>query len=304
MRTPFARSFGPLCLAMASSTFALPTSASLSSSTISQVKSNLASSSSDTWVSGAQTIALLEYDFPTLSVFSPVNLTTILTSDVTPIPVSTNEIIAGWWALRPADSVQLVEVSGGAAGDPASLGVAWMLAALTDGGMELKLQYAEAIEEEIDFLLETVPRTTDGAISMRGPGDAVQLWADFIYQVPPTLAYYGQFTSNTSFLLEACNQCSLYRTYLQDPTTSLWQHIVLGSYQDYGLWGTGNAWAAAGMARVLATMQNGTYAEHLRLPDFRPRHLDQRDPLRRLLANKPHDEPLAELLPRNWFEVR
>jgi hypothetical protein len=39
--------------------------------------------------------------------------------------------------------------------------------------------------------------------------------------------------------------------------------IVLGSWQDNGLWNTGNGWAAAGMIRVAATIMNGPYATEL-----------------------------------------
>jgi hypothetical protein len=38
---------------------------------------------------------------------------------------------------------------------------------------------------------------------------------------------------------EAYNQISLYRDELRDPGTSLWKHIVFGSFQDLGLWATG-----------------------------------------------------------------
>lgn len=88
-------------------------------------------------------------------------------------------------------------------------------------------------------------------------------------------------TNNATLIQLAYDQCRLYRTALRDPSTGLWQHIVLGSWQDYGIWGTGehstltqkdwtwahplwthagNAWAAAGMIRVLATIQNSPFA--------------------------------------------
>lgn len=63
-------------------------------------------------------------------------------------------------------------VSGGAAADPASLGVAWMLAART----EKKASYDQVVEDELDFLLNTVYKTDDGAISMRPTSEPVQLW--------------------------------------------------------------------------------------------------------------------------------
>lgn len=61
----------------------------------------------------------------------------------------------------------------------------------------------------------------------------------FADMVPPFLAYYGATSGDFSAVLEAYNQCKLYRTALQDPTTSLWKHIILGSWNDVGLWATG-----------------------------------------------------------------
>ena len=86
---------------------------------------------------------------------------------------------------------------------------------------------------------------------------------------PPFLAYYGVATNNASLLEEAVNQCLLYREILQANTTAsmaspptthpllasgLWTHILGPVNNDPGIWSTGNAWAAAGMMRVLATL--------------------------------------------------
>jgi rhamnogalacturonyl hydrolase YesR len=48
------------------------------------------------------------------------------------------------------------------------------------------------------------------------------------------------------------------------PTRNLWRHVVLGNWQDTGFWSTGNGWAAAGMLRVLGTIQNSRFATSLR----------------------------------------
>lgn len=94
--------------------------------------------------------------------------------------------------------------------------------------------------------------------------------------VPPTLAYWAVQTSNATLLDMAVEQCTLYHDVLgiehrpaagRNTTRDgspcraggLWQHIrgePPGDNQDAGLWSTGNAWAAAGMARVLATAQH------------------------------------------------
>ena len=68
----------------------------------------------------------------------------------------------------------LMDVNGGAAGDPPSIGVAVLLANWTGRGAADGLDYAGAAQEQLEFLLEKVPRTDDGAISHRT--EQVQLW--------------------------------------------------------------------------------------------------------------------------------
>ena len=64
--------------------------------------------------------------------------------------------------------------------------------------------------------------------------------SDFIYMVPPFLAYYGVATQNRSLLEEAHTQISLYRNYLRDNSTGMWKHVLLGSADnDPGFWSTG-----------------------------------------------------------------
>lgn len=74
---------------------------------------------------------------------------------------------------------------------------------------------------------------------------------------PPFLAYYGAATKNASLLKTAVTQCGLYRDVLQTrngTSRGLWTHIDGPLHYDPGHWSTGNAWAAAGMTRVLATV--------------------------------------------------
>lgn len=64
--------------------------------------------------------------------------------------------------------------------------------------------------------------------------------SDFVYMVPPFLAYYGVTTRNRTMLLEGYNQIKLYRNYLRDPNQSMWMHVLLGpSGNDPGFWSTG-----------------------------------------------------------------
>ena len=147
----------------------------------------------------------------------------------------------------------------GSAADPASIGMCVLLANWTkqDAG---QIDYAGAVKDQLDYLFQDVPMTSDGAISHRV--SQVQLWlvvsnyiipqppffhydvfsprSDFIYMVPPFLAYYGVITRNRTLLSESYKQIELYRNYLFDPTESLWRHVLLGlTENDEGFWSTG-----------------------------------------------------------------
>lgn len=105
--------------------------------------------------------------------------------------------------------------------------------------------------------------------------------ADFVYMVPPFIAYYGALEGGyaaQALLQVAYDQCRLYRDALRDPS-GLWRHIALGNWTDDTHWATGayfvmkrsnpkltrhegNAWAAAGMVRVLQTLNHSSEAQH------------------------------------------
>lgn len=78
--------------------------------------------------------------------------------------------------------------------------------------------------------------------------------ADFMYMVPPFLAYYGVMSNNVSLLEEAVTQCKLYQKYLSSESSGALRHIVLGDWQDNGLWATGNGWAAAGGLSAITSL--------------------------------------------------
>ena len=96
----------------------------------------------------------------------------------------------------------------------------------------------------------------------------MQLWSDFIYMAPPFIAYYGALESGSrgkSLLQTAYEQVKLYREVLFDQDVGLWRHIALGQGTDPTHWATGNAWAVAGMLRVLATIQRSSAVESMTL---------------------------------------
>ena len=79
-----------------------------------------------------------------------------------------------------------------------------------------------------------------------------------MYMVPPFLAYYAADKDDADLLQESVRQCGLYRQILQasdaGDLAGVWTHISDPESTDTGYWSTGNAWAAAGMTRVLATV--------------------------------------------------
>jgi rhamnogalacturonyl hydrolase YesR len=125
--------------------------------------------------------------------------------------------------------------------------------------------YRVAAEEQLKYLLKVAPRASNGAISQRE--SQVQLWSDYVYMAPPFIAYYGALKcghEGRSLLQTAYEQVKLYREVLFDRDVGLWRHIALGEGTDPTHWGTGNAWAAAGALRVLATIQGSSAAESMK----------------------------------------
>ncbi|KAG6919278.1 hypothetical protein DXG01_007410 [Tephrocybe rancida] len=210
------------------------------------------------WELGTAAEALTELSWPALSVFQPSAFPppqhlngTLNASDVLEIAVRTV-------SNKPASSLSLIAEQGSAA-DPASIGVAVLLANWTRSDPSTTV-FASAASGQLEQLLHHVPRSDKGAISHRQ--DEVQLWADFVYMVPPFIAYYGvlQGGSEGRALMQiAYDQCRLYRDALKDES-GLWRHVTLGDWQDDSHWGTGNAWAAAGMLRVLQSLNHSSDA--------------------------------------------
>jgi hypothetical protein len=65
--------------------------------------------------------------------------------------------------------------------------------------------------------------------------------SDFVYMVPPFLAYYGVIFRDVTVLFKAYYQIKLYRSYLMDTTSNgLWGHVLLGGGAEcQGHWSTG-----------------------------------------------------------------
>ncbi|KAG8949857.1 hypothetical protein FRC04_008160 [Tulasnella sp. 424] len=216
-------------------------------------------SSLKSWELGTLSEAFLEIDWPQVSVFGergvPPPRGATGKNNVSTVLELANYAIA----IRPKGTLTLFV--DGAVGDPASLGVAVLLANWTQASRpdEAGNNYNTPLRQQMDYLLNGAPRTDDGAISHRS--ERVQLWSDFIYMAPPFIAYYGALNQpnvNQSLLTEAYTQIKLYRNYLFDDDPGLWRHITMGNFQDDGHWSTGNGWVSAGIMRVLCTINQTT----------------------------------------------
>ncbi|KAJ7285820.1 glycoside hydrolase family 105 protein [Mycena rebaudengoi] len=257
------------CLALALTLFHGVTGQSLSASDVDTVTSRLQESALLSWELGTRAQALLELNAPDFSVFTTklppaTTVPSNTTSAIAPVfSIAKNAVSGRAAANKNAAGPQPLMGGDGSAADPASIGVAVLIANWTGQGAADGQDYAGAARDQINFLYSSVPRTMDGAISHRT--NEIQLWSDFVYMVPPFLAMYGVVTSNSTHIAEAYKQIKLYRNYLLDTNSkNLWKHIVMGSGNnvpnDEGHWSTGNGWAAAGMLRVLATMKNSQYS--------------------------------------------
>ncbi|KAJ7644864.1 hypothetical protein FB45DRAFT_999750 [Roridomyces roridus] len=209
---------------------------------------------SHSWEYGTASETLLELRNPALSVFgsAPFPVPTVIPALVPAMDYASTRIVIGTGANGLSDGA-------GAVGDPASLGVVAILLGKTND------TFAVAAASEIDYMLNQAPRWANGAISQRA--DVPELWADFMYMAPPFIAYYGADQNNASLIETAYLQCGYYRQVLlfnsssttfspvgTAPNNGLWRHIIGPQSQELGLWSTGNAWAAAGMLRVLQTV--------------------------------------------------
>ncbi|KAF4574672.1 hypothetical protein EYR36_006022 [Pleurotus pulmonarius] len=230
----------------------------LNNNTLANVRTRLLQTANHSWELGTAAEALTEFSWPSLSVFNasafppPAHLNA--TNNASDVLAIARKVVAE----KPADSLPLFANEGSAA-DPASVGVAVLLANWTRSDLSDN-SYADAAQGQLVYLLEQAPKTAEGAISHRN--EQVQLWADFVYMVPPFIAYYGALQGSKAaedLLQEAYDQCRLYRDGLRDEG-GLWRHIALGDWQDATHWGTGNAWAAAGMLRVLQTIDHSKQA--------------------------------------------
>ncbi len=131
--------------------------------------------------------------------------------------------------------------------DPASNGEAVLLAWKETG----EEQYKKAADAQYEYLKTKAPKTQDGVL--HHVTYARQVWSDASFMAPPFLALMGDYE-------EAVRQIEGFRKYLMDPDKKLYYHIWDDEKQDYArkkLWGGGNGWTAAGIAKIINVLPPG-----------------------------------------------
>ena len=214
----------------------------LTTDQLNTVKERLAESALESWELGTRAQVLTALDTPSYSVLStdvdlppptsqpPSSLDEVF--DIAKMVVG-NRSVSNRGATGPQPLI-----SNSAAGDPPSVGVTILLANWTGRSGPDGVDYAGAAQDQLNFLLDDVPHTVDGAISHRI--EQLQLWSDFVFMVPPFFAYYGVVTNNQSLVAQSYEQIRLYRQYLRDDGAGgLWKHMALGNSTDSGHWSTG-----------------------------------------------------------------
>lgn len=157
----------------------------------------------------------------------------------------------------------------GASQDSASCGEgvligAWSVDGFTNGAPDPTGYWGRGATRQLAYLENNVARGPNGVLSQRAAPNQLQLWADSVYMGPPFLALYGLLTNNDTLIQFAYEQVASLQQALvfpNGPAQGLWGHILNDAnataprWIDQRAWLTGHAWAAAGMLRVLATIQ-------------------------------------------------
>jgi rhamnogalacturonyl hydrolase YesR len=149
-------------------------------------------------------------------------------------------------------------VGSGSATDPAMGGEAYLLAAKLTGDPAIQA----AVQGMLDYILKTAPRAPDGTLYhvFNNP----QVWSDGFFSSPPFLAAAGQFD-------EALRQIDGFRKRLWNPQKKMLSHIWddgKQAFSDPAFWGSGNGWAAAGVARVIRSLPAERKEDRVRLAAF------------------------------------
>ncbi len=146
----------------------------------------------------------------------------------------------------------------GGSSDPCAVGEALIVACEQTGDPFLR----SALDRLLHWALHLAPRNEDGILYHFV--DGTPFWVDFIYMLPPFLARAGHFD-------EALKQIDGYWNALIQPEKGLLAHQWDDGKKQFArqaVWGVGNGWAAAGMARVRAMLPD-SYEEQKKLLESR-----------------------------------
>jgi len=153
---------------------------------------------------------------------------------------------------------RLAVVNSGGPTDPAMGGEAYWKAAQLTGDREIQ----DAVRAMLDFLLQKAPRGADG--TLYHVFQASQVWSDGFNGAPPFFAAMGRYD-------EALAQIEGFRKRLWDPQKKLLSNIWDDGTQSFkrrDFWGTGQGWAAAGLARVIRSLPPARSLDRQRLGAF------------------------------------
>jgi len=122
-------------------------------------------------------------------------------------------------------------------------------------------KYLEAALKNLEYLRSSERIWVDGPPLVGGSSHVQtkpELWIDHLYMVVPFWAKLGVLLNNNTLINEAINQIYVHFKHLQDPLTKLVSHIWSENegFLDPTLWGRGNGWATAAIARVLGIIPN------------------------------------------------
>lgn len=157
----------------------LTLSQGISPQILQRIRTTLASADMRSWEIGTYTQTLLELDTPSYSVFY-LHKPSIPppSSNSSDYPPSLDAVLSIAQRIVSARSENAERprplMPDGSAADPASNGVSVLIANWTGRGERDGVDYAGAAREQLEFLLESTPRSSDGAISHRT--EDVSLW--------------------------------------------------------------------------------------------------------------------------------
>jgi len=128
--------------------------------------------------------------------------------------------------------------------DPCAIGECLIFAHEQTGDARIKC----TLNSLLNWALVTAPRSEEGVVYH--VDNKPEIWVDSMYMLPPFLARAGYFD-------EALLQINGYWNALYRPEKSLLAHIFNNGESKFireDVWGVGNGWAVAGMARVISLL--------------------------------------------------